>query len=303
MAMTRIIKTFLLNLLLVFISATLLVSCNGVSNQDNISTPVSLPTETIYTPTINPTNTISPTATLDIYRTVDERILSDSQIETLVDNLFVYDPNCELPCWWGITPGSTSWSQAYEVLRPLAWRIHFTEKGNLIRADVVIPYQKTERTVIQQQYWIENGMVALIEIYTIPEHMNSLVNLIEAYGMPDDIILGIWSPLQDKALPYYFIFEEYGILAYLYSPMMVNEDTVELCFFQDEISVFELWSPENQLDFETIVSANLTTLYFPEFNSENFISVEQIGFTPSEFIDMYTDSEECFSLPLDWFEY
>ena len=67
-------------------------------------TPTPLPTAT-STPVSKPTLTHAPRPTLGPTLTNDEE-------QTLVLNLLQENGGCELPCWWGFTPGETAWATA-----------------------------------------------------------------------------------------------------------------------------------------------------------------------------------------------
>jgi hypothetical protein len=40
--------------------------------------------------------------------------LSVEQRKTMVSNNLLEDTSCNLPCWWGIMPGTTTWQEAEE---------------------------------------------------------------------------------------------------------------------------------------------------------------------------------------------
>jgi len=69
------------------------------------TTPTYIP---IDTPTLTPTLTWTPLPTLSAY----ER---DAKIQELLKS----NGGCELPCWWGIKPGKTSWPEALHFLTPI----------------------------------------------------------------------------------------------------------------------------------------------------------------------------------------
>ncbi|MEJ5308298.1 MAG: hypothetical protein WHX52_00880 [Anaerolineae bacterium] len=69
-----------------------------------------LPTRTPK-PTRTPRPTTQPTATLTpvLFPTLDVE-----QMETFIADRLADNGGCELPCWWGITPGETSWETALQ---------------------------------------------------------------------------------------------------------------------------------------------------------------------------------------------
>jgi cytoskeletal protein RodZ len=76
--------------------------------QTSALTPTSSNTATsTFTP--DPTQTMTPLPTLS----------SDAAIE-MVNELFVTNRGCLLPCWWGFIPGQTSWGETKQFLEQFA---------------------------------------------------------------------------------------------------------------------------------------------------------------------------------------
>lgn len=75
-------------------------------------------------PTPRPTNmaTFTPTITWTPLPT-----LSESQTNAKIKELLETNGGCELPCWWGITPGSTAWLEALHFLNPLVFDLYQSE--------------------------------------------------------------------------------------------------------------------------------------------------------------------------------
>ena len=61
-------------------------------------------------PTIKPTMTRPPSAT---------PTLSPEQAKALVEELMQTNGGCDLPCWWGFTPGETAWMDAKRLFKSL----------------------------------------------------------------------------------------------------------------------------------------------------------------------------------------
>lgn len=101
---------------LVVVSASLLFGCSiqdqptqAPPSATGMPSPSSTPTSTprpaptappTQTPTPIPTDTPTPLPTLD-----------PDEVEAYVREMLQTNAGCELPCWWGITPGETSWEE------------------------------------------------------------------------------------------------------------------------------------------------------------------------------------------------
>ena len=95
-----------------------------------------MPTGT-YVPTSTIVHTVKPSVTLTPtkYRTASQttsprptKIPTLKPLPTLttqeallkVEDLFLHNGGCELPCWWGITPGETTWQSTQQFLASFA---------------------------------------------------------------------------------------------------------------------------------------------------------------------------------------
>jgi hypothetical protein len=106
------------HLLLIFIAASFwLVQC--------VPSPAIMPTTTpentatiTFTPTENPSPTITrrPSATPSLTPLPS---LGPEQVRAKVFELLKSNGGCELPCWWGIMPGTTTRSETEQILRGL----------------------------------------------------------------------------------------------------------------------------------------------------------------------------------------
>jgi hypothetical protein len=82
----------------------------------NTPRPVELPSSTM--PASSPTPTLVPTLT-------PLPTLTGEQALAFVAHMQETNGNCELPCWWGITPGETTGLTARQILSPLREQMKF----------------------------------------------------------------------------------------------------------------------------------------------------------------------------------
>ena len=76
------------------------------------STQISTPAYTLTPDVPSATFTAAPTWTLLATLPIEEA-------ENAVAELFLNNRNCQLPCWWGIVPGETTWREAHAMLSTL----------------------------------------------------------------------------------------------------------------------------------------------------------------------------------------
>lgn len=135
-------------------------------------------------PTQTPTWTPSPT-------------LSRRAAYALVQDLLENNGGCQLPCWWGITPGITNWDQARHFLETFVIEIKQNWKGTVIidgvpvqQADYYITYE-IERDVKSRIYvLVENGIVEETVIGGRGSQRSfRLHQLLTNYGPPSDVFI------------------------------------------------------------------------------------------------------------------
>jgi hypothetical protein len=109
------------------ISVIVLISL-GCSNKVSVDTTTTLAIEqttfptttTTSTATSSPTSTITPTSTStpipSIITPTSLPTISPSKIDQAISELVHTNGGCSLPCFWGITPGKTSWLEANQIL-------------------------------------------------------------------------------------------------------------------------------------------------------------------------------------------
>lgn len=111
--MTKNIFYFHLSWTLVLLCLFGCSSPTAVAYSDGEETPHSSPSET-FQPLVLSTNTVIPSPLFTPLPT----LLVDEQ-ESYIKEFLEAKTDCQLPCWWGITPGKTSWQDSETLLRHL----------------------------------------------------------------------------------------------------------------------------------------------------------------------------------------
>jgi hypothetical protein len=279
----------------------LLIVAASCGTQD-LSTPRLIATEDAApVPVITSTKlaTLIPlsTATEEIVQTLLPT-LNPQDASLTVKELLENNRDCELPCWWGIIPGQTSWESAKQSLSPIATSIFegTGENTELMDVEVFFPAPYPLSGKFRQEYLIENAIVKRIEIlpqqyskYSLPK------GLLQELGDPDMIFLGgsIEQPQSFQLVLYY---PRQGVFA-LYSNELhpfQPQETVRVCFTESEIAYVDifLWNPAE--------SFSDTIDYIFNQYERPFYEIEHVtDLTIHEFADLFgsTGGTGCFQTP------
>jgi hypothetical protein len=224
----------------------------------------------IPTNTLTPTPTIQPTVTETPYAiptppgtNVDEQVLW----------LLEMNNNCQLPCWWGITPGQTTWDSAEQFFNTFVSNIQAVSSPQLVNYSPVIPLPSeiyeignTYASNAYPVYTVRNGIVEeIITEVSIGDTPSGyltpyiLSTFLTTYGQPSAVWLFTYSsPFEENDLPFVvaLAYPEKGIIG-LYSDNGIRQgDLVHGCPQEDPVSILKLWSPNLNLAFEQIKSGS-----------------------------------------------
>jgi hypothetical protein len=241
----------LLTLLVVFLGLELtgcgapsaLASSGAVKKQET-----SIPTKPAGTMT--QTAGLSPTAILSPLPTVT---LEDAQ--TQVGRLMQTNNHCQLPCWWGITPGRTTWKDAVNILAPLAAaNIEADIKQDPAIISVTIHAPTPEHgAALLQNYGIAGGVVERIDVYNFDfAPFTYFKQFVQEHGIPDEIYLRGY---QDVGFEIALFYPEKGILAVYSHTAEPNGKNLKACFDGAESPYLYLWSADQPMSFDEAQSA------------------------------------------------
>src|SRR5688572_13990138 len=85
--------------------------------------------------------------------TITEPTMTTDEAKRLVRDLLENNAGCKLPCWWGITPGKTTWSEARQILEKASRHIGVAgqESDEIFSVSVqaLLPYPYTFATYME----------------------------------------------------------------------------------------------------------------------------------------------------------
>jgi hypothetical protein len=165
--------------------------------------------------------------------------LSVEEAQAFVDELLETNHGCDLPCWWGITPGETTWEEAYQFFASFAVEISepvkevYIERGEenkINRYNVYLPWRGGN-----SQFTL--GIAVKNELVDVIAQSNSGMQryfppylLIERYGMQKETLLAI-EPITPTGKPYYslvLLFER-GIGVHYTGEAEIINNQIEVC--------------------------------------------------------------------------
>jgi hypothetical protein len=185
----------------------LAVSCR------QLSPPLDTSTAPSVTLTQTPISTWTPLPTLPTSEAAD-----------LVQDLLTKNSGCRLPCWWGITPGETSWQEAQQFLTTFATRIGQGQSGVIVEDGMT--YEVTNYSVTYRikdvsegggvSFSTRNGIISTIYVGTNSTLQSyQLYQLLSEYGIPEKVLINTYNNSPSDFLPFSLalFYSNYRILA------------------------------------------------------------------------------------------
>ena len=226
--------------------------------------------------TLTPTNIPTPIPTLEPTATETPFVIATPQGTNAQEQvLWLLETNnsCQLPCWWGITPGQTTWEAAQQFLDTFVSNIQSVSSPQLANYSPAIPLPSEAYEISNEYasntypiYTVRNGIVE--EILTEVSIGDTPAGYLTPYllptflttnGPPSEVWLFTYSsPFEENDLPFIVVlsYPKKGIIA-LYSDNGVREgEVVRGCPQEDPVSILKLWDPGMNLTFEQIKSGS-----------------------------------------------
>lgn len=196
--------------------------------------------------------------------------------------LFETNNGCQLPCWWGITPGQTEWTVVEEFLNRFDQVIHDTSSTpGLEYYETTIPLptevfaeDKTNLRIVARNGIVESIGIHLPFIEVPPGYLTNytLSTLLTTYGKPTEVWLSTYSAPQGghSELPFRAVlfYPDQGIAAQYSNNGVKQGDIIRGCPQEEPVGTLKLWLPSLDFTFEEVKSRTA------EFNVD-FLSLEE----------------------------
>jgi hypothetical protein len=264
-------------------------------------TPTVTPTSTPAKPTLPPTRLI-PTPSLE-------------QVErafTLLE-----DANCQLPCYWGIVPGETTFEQAkvtFETLGAvlLGSRTYSFNDGELLQYTYTWNfYEATQQSSQLIDLYVFDDVIFRMEIHLRGQSFNqtfhkywgkySITNLLEEYSVPDAVYV---DPESDGGNDTWAIYQKQGIYIGSLGIGIERDDNLVCPGVRENITntiFILLFAPEYSdmltasIQFDEIRAFGFENGLMQIYTDSMVLIDTELGIGPQEFYErMMADPDACF---------
>jgi len=185
--------------------------------------------------------------------------LNSADAKQLLDRMLSQNGGCELPCWWGIYPSETRWTDARAMLNSFVERIEeqiFTEQG----ADgnthtTILAYVYFVRGIPSPEFSLEtpgyfaiesvDGIVDSVLAYQDTASRFNLSDLLAEYGQPSEVYINTTSTSPTGKVPFSLVvyYAEKGILAFYHDNAPIVGDNIHFCTREKAPINLEAWFP------------------------------------------------------------
>lgn len=286
------------------------MGCNPPSSETANTSPVSTSLRATTTNFIQLTSTVLPAATLQAVVTptamktpttipvtsISLTTLSPDEAETQILELFRDNAGCLFPCWWGITPGLTSWQDAERFLATFASQIQVSSGPAWSFAEVYFSISQGTPT-LRQFYTSQNSIVEMIEAHPLDMPQYKLSVIFETYGQPSEVwLLTVKEPIEG-ALSFrasLFYPNQKFLLAYT-GRATKQSDLIQRCLEQDASRLLATWSASEELTYHEVAD-KMVEFGTPEYDLP---LEEATGMTVAAFYESFKDPDNtsCLETP------
>lgn len=209
------------------------------------------------TPTVTPTMRLTFTPTVTKVPTLQPTLAAQALLA-----LFANNGNCQLPCWWGIVPGQTSWQEVRNRLSPIG-KLIVTSSGDFERYDYSFYAPKGVDPAgwgyFEVDLWLKDGIVSFIflSLSFVQENIDySLSGILTTFGEPEEIWISLLP--ESPRHPYYYygitlFYPSKGVSVSYTRDAVSNSHVFTLCPQEFRparpLPYVELWSPSTKVDF------------------------------------------------------
>lgn len=253
------------------------------------------PTITSTLETGIPTRINTPPPLIESFHTLSP---DDAYIQ--LQDVLKNNANCLLPCWWGISPGKTTWKDARSFLSK--FNNLGSDKGSneLFFVSVHLPLPE-EKGTLSHTYKIKNDVVIGINAYVYDwSPFLYLSNILTEYGPPDEILLKTFRNAETGSQPFQvdLFYAKLGILLE-YSGGNLNTvgDNLQNCFDNLYSPFIFIWSVDEPITVDEAIDKYLIQQPMPypvpldKATSMNIFTFYEIYKNP--------DNTSCLETPLE----
>jgi hypothetical protein len=205
-----------------------------------------------FLPTDSPKPTNSPTPIPSIWPLFPTMNREDSQ--SLLNDLLANNAGCRLPCFWGITPGKTTYESVLNFLKTFTMILGVTDApGNIRILYSQIPFTEHLGTV-DHSYIFKNNVVDEIQAYNYDlAPAFYMPAFLETYGQPKEVWISTYREEEQNSRPFLvdLFYPDQGILME-YSGGKITDlgDRLQNCLEEMNSPFIYLWAPDQEMTFD-----------------------------------------------------
>jgi hypothetical protein len=230
--------------------------------------------------------------------------LETSLARQRVIELLETNNNCELPCWWGITPGKTKWDDASNILTPISLKIYLDfprRQKESITVNVIPPVETQYGSYLAQEYFVENDIVTEIILWYNFDlaKFTYFKPFIREYGPPDQIDIHGYGEPQLDTWPFLIalFYPQQGMLLEYSGSPVIQGDNLTICWGEEHFpAAIHLWVPRPDLTFEDVIAK-----YYAPSSTDlpSYKSINDVVINPDHFFDGLNDLQQelCLETP------
>jgi hypothetical protein len=234
------------------------------------STLVVQPIKTLTEATSFPIKTITPTPLTPPTLTALPTLSATESVAQVMD-LLKSNSGCRLPCWWGITPGVTTWNETLQFLSSFTYFLGFSYDSKEYQiAEFRIP--SPLEGSITHWYLIRGGIIDEIGVYNYDLAPSYYFHeFLNNYGQPSEIWLRTYQLESRGSQPFLIelFYPDQGIMVeYSGGKMETVGNILRNCLNGTGFNFpsIYLWSPDKKMSFEEAAKEflDLKTLPAPQ---------------------------------------
>lgn len=188
--------------------------------------------------------------------------VSDAETKKMVAELLKTNAGCLFPCWWGITPGETTWPEAYQFLAPFVNISAHPEQADYsgrnpspenIQYGISYPFDTPRGTGGFAIYVINNRIDLIFAGVNATKWTSSLSQILHTYGAPTQIYVQTLQGFPGPTIPLTLVlyYQEKNFLVRYEIESQGTEDAVIACP-GDVSPQIHLWAEGKEISFQTI---------------------------------------------------
>jgi hypothetical protein len=223
------------------------------------------------------------------------------QAEKKIAELMKTNGGCQLPCWWGITPGQTSWIEAEQFLSSFSFvgdgvSRQVERDGLTITESIYAPiyYNGYDELSYGINYVVEDSKISIIYVLPKATQNYTLHKLLKIYGEPSQVYVWAFTNPPGSYLPLLLAvyYSDQRMLALYDMEARKTNGYLQACPNQIAPSL-SLWAIGDQWDYAKIKRAALGE--DPNDELEKLEDVTELDI--DSFYQLFQDPNACIETP------